>query len=132
MKRARPSALELQVLGVLWDRGPSSVRAVMDAMPDGKTRAYTTILSVMQAIEKKGLAGHTQQGQANIYHAKVQRNQVVGPLLQDLLRNAFGGSPARALQCLLDGARIRDEDLKEIRRVIQCAQREASSGADES
>ncbi len=95
MAVARPSELELQVLGVLWDRGPSSVRAVLEAMPDGKDRAYTTILSVMQTLEKKGLVRHTQQGPANIYHSKARRDQVVEPLMKDLLRNAFGGNPAQ-------------------------------------
>jgi len=103
----------------------------MDAMPDGKDRAYTTILSVMQVMEKKGLVEHTQQGQANIYHSKLKRNQVLGPLMKDLLRNAFGGSPARVLQCLLDGAGLREADLVEIRRVIQQAERKAGSGDGE-
>src|SRR5689334_54774 len=87
MRRARPSELELQVLAVLWDRGPSSVRAVLEAMPDGKERAYTTILSVMQMLEKKGLVGHTQQGQANVYRPLARRDQVLRPLMKDLLRN---------------------------------------------
>jgi predicted transcriptional regulator len=118
MAKVRPSELELQVLGVLWDRGPSPVRAVLEAMPDGKDRAYTTILSVMQVMEKKGLVGHTTPGPAHIYHAKVRRDQVLGPLMRDLLRNAFGGSPARALQCLLEQAELRDGELDEIRRMI--------------
>jgi BlaI family transcriptional regulator, penicillinase repressor len=123
MAKVRPSELELQVLGVLWDRGPSPVRAVLEAMPDGRDRAYTTILSVMQVMEKKGLVAHTQQGQANIYRAKVRRDDVLGPLMRDLLRNAFGGSPARALQCLLGGAELREGELDEIRRVIDEAGR---------
>ena len=62
MPHIRPSGVELQVLAVLWDKGPSSVRAVLEAMPDGKDRAYTTVLSVMQVLEKKGLVGHTAAG----------------------------------------------------------------------
>ena len=88
------------MLGVLWDRGPSPVRAVLEAMPDGKDRAYTTILSVMQVMEKKGLVRHTQQGPAHIYHATAGRDQVLravdeGPVAQRLRRQR-----ARALQCL--------------------------------
>ena len=115
MPHVRPSELELQVLAVLWDKGPSSVRAVLEAMPDGKDRAYTTILSVMQGLEKKGLVGHTQQGQANVYHALKPRGQVLRPMMKDLLRNVFGGSPARAVQCLLDGAALGDDELAKIR-----------------
>ena len=129
MAKVRPSELELQVLGVLWDRGPSPVRVVLEAMPDGKDRAYTTVLSVMQVMEKKGLVGHTQHGQANIYHAKVRRDAVLGPLMKDLLRNAFGGSPARALQCLLGETGLRDGELDEIRRVIEAAGRRSGTEA---
>jgi BlaI family penicillinase repressor len=131
MAVARPSELELQVLGVLWDRGPSPVRAVLEAMPDGKERAYTTILSVMQAMEKKGLVGHTQQGQANLYSAKVRRGQVVGPMMKDLLRNAFGGSKADVLQCLLDGAPPDGDELAEIRKVIHEAELKAGGKGGE-
>ena len=125
MKQPRPSDLELQVLTVLWERGPSSVRAVLEAMPDGKERAYTTVLSVMQVMEKKGLLGHTAQGQAHIYHPLIKRQQVLRPMMKELLRNVFGGSPARALQSLLDSGRISDEELSEIRDVIQEAARKA-------
>jgi predicted transcriptional regulator len=128
MAKVRPSELELQVLGVLWDRGPSPVRSVLEAMPDGKDRAYTTILSVMQVMEKKGLVAHTQQGQAHIYRAAVRRDEVLGPMMKDLLRNAFGGSAARALQCLLGGAELRDGELDEIRRVIEEAERGPDRG----
>lgn len=125
MKSPRPSDLELQVLTVLWERGPSSVRAVMEAMPDGKERAYTTVLSVMQVMEKKGLLAHTVQGQANIYHPLVKRQQVLRPLMKELLRNVFGGSPAVALQSLLDSGRVSDAELAEIRQVIQQASRKS-------
>jgi BlaI family transcriptional regulator, penicillinase repressor len=127
MAQVRPSELELQVLGVLWDRGPSPVRAVLEAMPDGKDRAYTTILSVMQVMEKKGLVRHTQQGPAHIYHTTARRDQVLRPLMKDLLRNAFGGSAARALQCLIDGAALPEGELDEIRRVIEEAERKGDS-----
>ncbi len=128
MAKQRPSELELQVLGVLWDRGPSTVRAVREAMPDGKDRAYTTILSVMQGMERKGLVGHTPQRQAHVYHATARREQVLEPMLRDLVRNAFGGSAARALQCLLGGSGVGAGELDEIRRVIDEADREQTEG----
>ncbi len=125
MAQARPSGVELQVLGVLWERGPSSVREVREAMPDGKGRAYTTILSTMQGLERKGLVGHTQQGQANVYRALKPRGRVLGPVMTDLVRNVFGGSAARALQCLLVGKNVDEEELAEIRMVIGEAEEKA-------
>ncbi len=128
MTPTRPSELELQVLGVLWDRGPSTVRGALEAMPDGKERAYTTILSVLQGLEKKGLVDHATLGQANVYRARVKRGAVARPVLKDLLRNAFGGSPARAIQCLLEGEAVSEADLAAIREVIGEAEASAKGG----
>jgi BlaI family transcriptional regulator, penicillinase repressor len=120
-KRLRPSELELQILAILWDRGPSTVRAIRDALPDGKTRAYTTVLTLVQIMEKKGLVGHESQGQTHVYHPLVQRRQVLRPMMRDLLRNVFLGNPAQAVQCLLDGASLDEEELSQIRKLVQNA-----------
>jgi BlaI family penicillinase repressor len=127
MKYKEPSKLEMQVLSVLWARGASTVRDVMDVMPDGKTRAYTTILSVIQVMEKKGLVSHVNEGNAHVYQARVSRQQVTGPLLRGLVRQIFGGSTASALQHLLAEERVSREELDEIKQII--AQHEPASAA---
>lgn len=132
MKSARPSDLELQILSVLWQHGPLPVRAVLEVLPDGKDRAYTSVLSVMQVMEKKGLLGHTSEGQAHIYHPLVKRRQVLRPLMKDLLRNVFGGSPAQALQSLLDSSRPDAEELAEIQQAIEEAARKAGQKGSKS
>jgi BlaI family transcriptional regulator, penicillinase repressor len=121
MKRSRPSEMELQILSVLWERGPLPVREIRQALPDGKDRAYTTVLTLVQILEKKGLVGHTVQGQAHVYHPLVTRRQVLRPLMRDMLRNVFGGRPAEAVQCLLDSTRLDEEELSQIREAIQAA-----------
>ena len=121
MKRPRPSELELQILSVLWERGPLPIRDIRAALPDGKARAYTTVLTLLQIMEKKGLVGHTARGQAHVYHPLVTRRQVLRPLMRDMLRNVFGGRPVDAVQCLLDGAKLDDEELAQIRQMIQDA-----------
>jgi predicted transcriptional regulator len=117
--RVRPSDLELQVLSVLWERGPLPVREVSRALPDGKRRAYTTVLSILQIMEKKGLVDHTRaEGLAHVYRPLVTPKQVFRPFMRDLLRNFFGGRPAAAMQYLLDEANADAEELKEIRKLI--------------
>lgn len=118
MKRPRPSETELQILSVLWEAGPLTVRAIREALPDGKDRAYTTVLTLLQIMEKKGLVGHTAAGQAHVYHPLIKPQQVLRPLMRDLVRNAFGGSPARALQCLLDGRQLDRDELAELERLV--------------
>jgi BlaI family transcriptional regulator, penicillinase repressor len=127
MIKREPSKLEMQVLSVLWQRGPSSVRDVLDAMPDGKSRAYTTILTVMQVMEKKGLVSHTAQGNTHIYAAAISRDQVAGPLLKDLVRHLFGGSRVTALQHLLQENEVTPGELDEIKQLIANHEKEGSS-----
>ena len=127
MKATRPSDLELQILSVLWRRGPSTVRQVLHAMPDGKKRAYTTILSTMQVMEKKKLVTHTAEGLAHVYRPAVSKRRIVKPLLRNLITTVFGGSASAALQHLLTDADVSDEELAEIRALIDDHQRRRES-----
>lgn len=113
--------MELQILSVLWDRGPLSIRAIRETLPDGKDRAYTTVLTLVQILEKKGLVSHTSQGKAHVYHALVKRREVLRPLMRSLLQNVFGGRPADAVQCLLDSTQLDSEELSQIRQLIHTA-----------
>ena len=118
MKKKSPSSLELQVLSVLWRSGPATVRQLLEAMPDRKKRAYTTLLSVVQVMEKKHLVTHSRCGVRHVYHAAVKERQILRPVLRDLVRNIFGGKPARAMQFLLDETDVSDEQLAEIRGLV--------------
>ena len=67
LDQSRPSQLELQALSVLYSLGPSTVAVIRDHLPDEKPRAYTTVLSVMQGLERKQLVKHTREGRLYIY-----------------------------------------------------------------
>ncbi len=125
MTQSRPTDLEMQVLSVLWGRGASTVREVMEELPDGKTRAYTTVLTILQQMEKKRLVGHTRRGVTYVYRAKVKREDVVAPVVQTLLRNVFGGNASAVVQSLIDCTDVDEDQLKEIRRVINGAARKS-------
>ncbi len=124
MEKAKPSDLEMQVLSVLWERGPSTAREVLEAMPDGKKRAYTSILSVMQVMEKKGLLTHTNKGVAHVYEPTGTKSKVLQPFLHRVLKEVFGGRPAALMQALLRETTVSDADLSEMRRLLAEAQRE--------
>ena len=125
MADIRPTDLELQVLSVLWDRGARTVREVMRELPDGKRRAYTTVLTILQVMEKKGLVGHTHKGLTYVYHPEVKRDEVVAPVMRTLLKNVFGGDPSAIVQSLLDCGDVDADQLQEIRHVINTAARKA-------
>jgi predicted transcriptional regulator len=117
-RHIQPSDLELQVLSVLWDQGPCRVHDVRDALPDQKHRAYTTVLAVLQSLERKKLVGHTRDGNANVYAAKVKRDSVLEPLMKRMLRHVFAGRASDAVAALIASDRIDDAELAQIQQLI--------------
>jgi predicted transcriptional regulator len=130
MKRIKPSDLELQVLGVLWDHGPLGVRDVLAKLPDGKERAYTTVLSVLQSMEQKKFVTHARDGLTHIYEPLVDRQDVAQPVLKTMMQHLFSGDPAKVVQALIDGGGVTADELKQIRKVINEAARKADKGSE--
>ncbi len=117
-----PSDLELQILSVLWRRGASTARELLTELPDGKARAYTTVLSMMQVMQKKGLLDvGSRRGLANVYHPLVSRRQVLKPMMKGMVKKVFGGSPSAAVAQLLDADSINSDELDEIARMVKDA-----------
>lgn len=117
-KPIQPSKLEMQILSLLWEHGPLSARAVLERMPDEKPRAYTTVLSVLQVMEKKGLVTHDTEGNRHVYSPKVKEQAVITPLLKNLVKTIFGGRPSRAMQHLLDTSDVSPDELAEMRALL--------------
>jgi BlaI family transcriptional regulator, penicillinase repressor len=115
-KKQHPTEAELDVLHVLWEDGPSSVRHVMEALARKKPRAYTSVMSLMTVMANKGLLKRAPEGRAFVYAANVKRDQALGGMVADLLQRGFRGS-ASALVAHLIGRTSRAE-LDEIRRTI--------------
>ena len=122
-----PSELELQILGILWETGPSTVRDVLDGLNDGKDRGYTAVLSVLQAMQKKKLVSAKQvRGQrAYQYTAKKTRESIVGPMFGGFVQRIFGGDPAAAVQQLLSSSDLDADAITRLRDVIQEAEERA-------
>ena len=119
MKDIKPSDLEMQILSVLWEKGDMTVREVLEAMPDGKKRAYTSILSVMQVMEKKGLLKHSSKGTAHVYKPAMKREKIIQPFMKKVLNEVFGGKPSAMMQALLSETPIDDEEMSQIQTIIK-------------
>ncbi|MGB3545508.1 MAG: BlaI/MecI/CopY family transcriptional regulator [Saprospiraceae bacterium] len=89
---SRPTASELAVLQLLWQRGPLSVREVHEALPDGKPIVYTTVLKTMQVMLDRGFLTRRAEGRKHIYAAAVTEGETQNNLLDNFLHRAFGGS----------------------------------------
>jgi BlaI family transcriptional regulator, penicillinase repressor len=118
-KHEHPTPAELEVLQLLWDRGPSTVREVMDALNRRRRRAYTSVMSLLGVMADKRLLKRRLDGRAYLYEARVDRERTVGQMLQDLLGRAFEGSAASLVARLLDESSPSPNELAEIRNVIE-------------
>jgi predicted transcriptional regulator len=115
-----PSDFELQILGALWESGPATVRQVMERLRDSKERAYTSVLSVMQVMHKKGLLGVEKErdGPAHVFKPLVSREQVVKPLLRGLVAQVFGGRIHAAVEHLLDEDQLDHGEIEKLRALL--------------
>ena len=118
-KHEHPTPAELEVLQLLWEGGPSTVRQVMEALNRRRRRAYTSVMSLLGVMTDKGLLKRRLKGRAFLYEARVAREKTVGQMLQDLLGRAFDGSAASLVARLLDESSPSPRELAEIRDTIE-------------
>ena len=114
----RPTDSELAILRVLWDRGPSTVRAVHDALVDARETGYTTTLKLMQIMADKGLVTRDATERTHVYTARLTQDQTQRQLVADLVQRAFGGSAAALLQQALSAQPASPDELKKIKKLI--------------
>ena len=113
-----PTPAELEVLQIIWERGPCTVRETMGFLNHTPPRAYTSVMSLMNVMSEKRLLERTLRGRAFAYAAKVPRERTLKRMVGDLLERAFNGSASAMVTNLLDGANPSDAELDEIRGII--------------
>jgi predicted transcriptional regulator len=115
----RPTDAELEILRVLWQSGPSTVRDVQEALNRNKPTGYTTVLKLMQIMTEKGLVRRDEGQRAHVYEARFAQEQTQQQLIGDLIERVFDGSAAKLLmQALATKEKTSSEELSEIRRVL--------------
>ena|SRR5687768_7000899 len=114
----RPTDAELDILRVLWARGPSTVRQVYDILSTQRDFAYTTTLKLLQVMTEKGVALREEEGRIHLYRAAVAQEETQQHLVRDLLERAFDGSAAQLVVQALAARPASSEELREIRRLL--------------
>jgi predicted transcriptional regulator len=120
----RPTDAELAILRALWDRGPSTVRTVHEAIDQGRRLQYTTTLKLLQIMTGKGLVLREAEGRSHIYRARYRQEDTQRRLVDDLLDRAFGGSAAALVMQALRSNPASEDELAEISRLIDDSKRE--------
>ncbi|HEX8251197.1 MAG TPA: BlaI/MecI/CopY family transcriptional regulator [Pyrinomonadaceae bacterium] len=122
-KSNQPTAAELEILAVLWERGQATVREVHEIIDHRKPGAYTTVLKLMQIMHEKGLVERDDSSKAHVYRARQSQDETQKTLVSDLLEKAFRGSALRLVQHVLESKPASREELTEIRKLITEAEK---------
>lgn len=117
-KPPRPTDAELEILTVLWSRGPSTVRDVHETIARRKATQYTTVLKQMQVMADKGLVRRNEDQRSHIYEAARSREWTQRQLAADLLQRAFDGSAKGLLIGALSAQKATKEELAELRKLL--------------
>lgn len=113
---------EAELMQVLWEHGPSTVGEVQGRLKD--TLAYTTVLTTLQKLEKKGYVAHQEEGRLHRFMAAISREAAQRSAVRDLAAKLFKGSAGLLLTQLVKDESLSEDDLKRIRRLLAARQQE--------
>ena len=114
----KPTASELEILHVLWERGPSTVRDVHEALSTHKPIGYTSVLKLMQIMTAKGTVRRDEQQRAHVYEAVQPAEKTKRQLAADVLQRVFDGSASELMMHALAGRKTSKEEVEELRRLL--------------
>ena len=121
--RPSVSGSELEVLKVLWEHGPGTVRDLDEVLRRRRFRwAYTTVLTLLQRLEAKGYVVSDKSGFAHVFRPAVSRDRLLRQHLKDLADQLCGGAATPLVMALVQGHRFSAEDIEEFRRLLDAAQ----------
>ncbi len=118
MALSKPTDSELEILHVLWEHGPSTVRQVFEHLSRGRDLGYTTALKLMQIMHEKGLITRTEEGRSHVYAAQLTEADAQRDLLNRFVDTAFRGSAMKLVMQALGDSKASKDELDEIRRLL--------------
>jgi predicted transcriptional regulator len=114
----KPTVSELEILRVLWARGPSTVREVHDALQEKRAMGYTSVLKFLQIMTAKGTVRRNETQRAHVYEACLPAEQTKRQLAGDMLQRVFEGSASQLMMHALAGRKASREEIEELRRLL--------------
>jgi BlaI family transcriptional regulator, penicillinase repressor len=119
MSIPRPTESELELLRILWDKEPATVRDIFEALNDERPSGYTTVLKMLQIMTAKGLVVRDEANRAHVYRAAISQQDMQSKLLKDLSMRLFAGSAAQLALHALAMEPASSAELDEIRALLQ-------------
>ena len=119
----RPTDAELDILRVLWERGPSTVRDVYDSLNKTRSLGYTTVLKLLQIMFEKQLVSRDESQRSHVYRVRQRQEAMQRHLVKDFVDRAFGGSMEQLVLHALSSKRTSKRELAEIRKMLDQMER---------
>ena len=114
----KPTEAELEILQILWDSGPTTVRFVNDKLNLRKEVGYTTTLKIMQIMAEKNLLARDEENKSHIYSAVYKKDETQKVLLDKFLESTFGGSASKLVLQALGNRKTSKKEIEEIRKFL--------------
>jgi BlaI family penicillinase repressor len=127
----RPTESELELLRILWDKQPATVREIYDALNTERPSGYTTVLKLLQIMTAKGLVVRDEANRAHVYRSAISQDAMQSKILKDLSVRLFSGSAAQLALHALAMEPASDTELEEIRALLQRKNSGRNIGAHE-
>ena len=113
-----PTAAELEVLNILWENEPLTVREIHSELAKSKDVGYTTALKIMQNMTQKGILSREKSGKSHLYYAAIKKEETQKSLLNKFVDTAFAGSASSLVMQLLGNKQTSQKELDEIKKII--------------
>ena len=114
----KPTVSELEILHILWARGPSTVREVCDLLNEKRAMGYTSVLKFLQIMTAKGTVRRNETQRAHVYEACLPAEQTKRQFARDMLQRVFEGSASQLMMHALAGRKASREEISELRRLL--------------
>ncbi|HKM92616.1 MAG TPA: BlaI/MecI/CopY family transcriptional regulator [Prolixibacteraceae bacterium] len=117
-QKITPTAAELEILNLLWEKQPCTVKEIHEKLSQSKNVGYTTTLKIMQNMHGKGLLSRELNGRSHLYSTVFKSEETRGKLLDRFLESTFSGSASSLVMQLLGNKKTSTKELDEIKRII--------------
>jgi len=114
----KPTDSELEILNILWEKGPSTVRDIHEELEKNKDAGYTTTLKLMQIMHEKGLLKRDATNKSHVYTANVSQEKTQGQLVKRMIDNVFNGSASQLVMQALGNNKTNTKELEEIKKYL--------------
>jgi predicted transcriptional regulator len=130
MAKTRPvlTEQELEIMKVVWDRESATVRDVYETLRAKRQIAYTTVMTMMRILERKGHVKVSRADRAYLYRPARARHRVLGEMVREFVDRVFGGAAEPLVQHLVRDRHLTEDDLKEIAAVLKSRKSEDADG----